>query len=176
MCFAVLLAALSAHGQGLTSAVIPGATVLLENVERGFKRETVSDAAGRYAFPQVQPDNYRITAKARGFSDVVINDVRLLVNSPATVNVQFEKVGAVAETVSVTAEAIQVNTTDASLGNAIGTQAITQLPFFARNVAGLLAYQPGVTSFEAGDDRDGSVNGGKSDQANITLDGADVND
>jgi hypothetical protein len=186
LCFAVLLAALNAFGQGLTSlsgtvtdptgAVIPGATLVLENVERGVKRESVSDAAGRYAFPQVQPDNYRITAKAPGFADVVINDVRLLVNSPATVNVQFEKVGAVAETISVSAEAIQVNTTDASLGNAIGTQAITQLPFYVRNVAALLAYQPGVTSFEAGDDRDGSVNGGKSDQANITLDGADVND
>ena len=40
-----------------------------------------------------------------------------------------------------------MNTTDASIGNAISTQAIIELPMFARNVAGLLAFQPGVTSF-----------------------------
>jgi hypothetical protein len=124
-----------------------------------------------------------------------VNDVELRVNQPATINVKFEKVGTVAETISVSAEAVQVNTTDATLGAAIGAQPILQLPFFARNVAGLLAFQPGVTAinnntastdyvganpstFGEGtiDDRNGAVNGGKSDQANVTLDGVDVND
>jgi hypothetical protein len=52
---------------------------------------------------------------------VIVSDVRLLVNTPATINVQFEKVGTIAETVSVSAEAVRVNTTDASIGNAFGT-------------------------------------------------------
>ncbi|HXG31995.1 MAG TPA: carboxypeptidase-like regulatory domain-containing protein, partial [Bryobacteraceae bacterium] len=102
-----------------TGAVIPNATVVLENVERGTKRETVSDGAGRYAFLQVQPDVYRITARAPGFVDVAIERVELLVNTPATVNIRFEKVGAVAETVSISAEGVQVNTVDASLGHAL---------------------------------------------------------
>ncbi len=83
---------------------------------------------------------------------------------------------------SVAAETTQLNTTDASLGNAIGERPIQQLPFEARNVVGLLALQPGVTYL--GDPgpgnlnsyRSGSVNGGKSDQGNVTLDGVDVND
>lgn len=187
LCLAISTAAVLLFGQAFSSlsgtvtdptgAVVPGATIILENLERGVKRETTSDAAGRYSFPQIQPDTYKLTAKAQGFADVVVSDVRLLVNTPASVNIQFEKVGAVAETVSVSAEAIQVNTTDATLGNAIGTNAITQLPFEARNVVGLLALQPGVSYLgDTTDSRNGAVNGGKSDQANVTLDGVDVND
>ncbi len=176
------------YGQALSSvngtvtdpsgAVVPGATVILENIERGTRREVVTDSGGRYSFAQVQPDLYKITARSKGFNDVVVNKVELQVNTPATVNIAFEKVGAVAEVISVSAEAVQVNTTDASLGNAISATAITQLPFFARNVAGLLAYQPGVTAYnnDVTDYRNGAVNGGKSDQANVTLDGVDVND
>jgi hypothetical protein len=74
-----------------------------------------------------------------------------------------------------------VDTTSASLGNAIEGKAIVELPFFARNVANLLQYQPGVVSFGTEnnptlDHRNGAVNGGKSDQSDITLDGVDLND
>ncbi|HYM08730.1 MAG TPA: hypothetical protein VEU11_19420, partial [Terriglobales bacterium] len=130
---------------------------------------------------------YTVTAKAPGLADVTINRVELLVNTPATMNITFEKIGAVAEVVSVTAEAVQLNTTDASLGNAISGKAITQLPFEGRNVVGLLSLEPGVTylgdipvgerpDVTPHDHRTGAVNGGKSDQANVTLDGVDVND
>src|SRR5207249_5940067 len=56
------------------------------------------------------------------------------------------------------------------------------LPFEARNVVGLLSLQPGVVFLgepdpgTLNDYRSGAVNGGKSDQANVTLDGVDVND
>lgn len=188
LCVGLLLTGVSLFGQSLaslsgtvsdpTGAVIPGATIQLENVNTGTTRETASDSAGLYSFPQMQPGTYKITAKVQGFQNVTISDVRLLVNSPATINIPFEKVGAVAETVAVTAEAVQLNTSDATLGNAIGNEVIVELPFFARNVAGLLAFQPGVTAFneDTTDYRNGAVNGGKSDQANVTLDGVDVND
>lgn len=111
----------------------------------------------------------------------MLNNVQLLVNQPATVPIVFAKLGSTNQTVTVEAAATQVNTTDASLGNAINNQAIIEMPMYARNVAGLLAFQPGVTSFGSFgqqdlDLRSGSVNGGKSDQSNISLDGADVAD
>jgi hypothetical protein len=195
-CLAAMLA-----GQGLTSvagttkdpsgAVIPGASVVLTNAGTGAERNEVSDSQGRYSFSQVQPGAYKLTAKAPGFSDVTLQ-VQLQVSTPATVDLNFEKLGTVASTVSVSAEATQVNTTDASIGNAIGTQTITQLPFEARNVVSLLALQPGVAYLGAqdspvlsssgnghvtlNDPRSGAVDGGKSDQGNVTLDGVDVND
>ncbi len=187
VCVLLAWSSTALRGQALTSvsgqvtdptgALLPGATIELENVDTGTHRETVADSAGHYSFPQVRPGSYRINAKAAGFQNVTITDLRLLVNSPATVNLQFQKVGAVAEVVAVTAEGVQVNTSDATLGNVFSGFAIKQLPFEARSVVGLLALQPGVTYIgETNDSRNGAVNGGKSDQANVTLDGVDVND
>jgi len=164
-----------------TGAVIPGAQVTITNVKTGAQRATTANGAGYYTMPLLPPGTYQLVAKSPGFADVTIKSVELRVDSPATINIQFVKVAGVAETVEVEAAAIQINTIDATLGNAISTQAIMELPMYARNVAGLLAFQPGVTSFGSFgmgslDDRNGSVNGSKSDQSNITLDGADVND
>jgi hypothetical protein len=109
--------------------------------------------------------------------------MELLVKTPLTVNFQLE-VGSVNETVTVSGGAeTLINRHDATIGNAFTAPQITQLPLEGRNVAGLLSLQPGVTFFgrvnpDGGttDYRNGSVNGGKSDQANVTLDGVDVND
>ena len=164
-----------------TGAVVPAASITITNIATGAQRATVCDSQGRYTISQVVPGSYKVSAKASGFAEAAIAKVDLLVNQPATIPIIFEKVGSTSETVQVEAAADQVNTTDASMGNAIGTQAIIQMPLFARNVAGLLAFQPGVTSFGSFgaqnlDFRNGSVNGGKSDQSNITLDGVDVED
>ncbi len=151
-----------------TGAVIPNASVTLTNQQTGIARAETSDAQGRYTFDGMLPGMYRLTAKAAGFNDITLNNVELLVNQPATMAVKFEKLGSTNETVSVEAGATLVNTVDATLGNAIDTHQIVELPSFARNVAALLTFQPGVN-------QSGNVNGGKSDQGNITLDGADVN-
>lgn len=162
-----------------TGAVIPGATITMKNVDTGAERTAVADAQGRYTIQQVTPGIYSVTGKAPGFADVVIARVEMLVNQPATVELKFEKVGSTATSVVVEAASAQINTTDASLGNAINTEVITNLPSYARNVVSLLAFQPGVTSYSSGGtvgSNDGAVNGGKPDQGNVTLDGADVND
>jgi hypothetical protein len=96
----------------------------------GATRDTTADGDGRYSFLQVTPGNYKLTAKAAGFSDVVVNNLELQVNSPAPWPISFEKLGATSTTVSVEATTVQVNTVDATLGNAISNQAIQQLPFF----------------------------------------------
>jgi hypothetical protein len=185
---AVFLVALCAFGQVTTSvtgtvsdpsgAVVPGAALVIENTATGVTRETESDQSGAYRFLQLAPGPYRLKVKKSGFADLLVNDLQLLVNTPATLNVTFETVGQVSEVVSVSAEATTINTVDASLGNAIGNRPVVQLPLNARNIVGLLALQPGVVFTQEGDtdSRNGAVNGGKSDQANVTLDGVDVND
>jgi hypothetical protein len=186
---AVLLTAVSfLHGQSMSSlsgvvtdptgAVIPAATVRIENTTTGWTRSAVSDSSGRYAIPQVPPGVYRVTGAAAGFAPVTHERVTLEVNVPVSLNIQFQSVGEVTTSVSVVSEGVQVNTTDATIGNVIGTTPILQLPLFARNPANLLALQPGVTQFgNAGnEDINGAVNGGRVDQANVTLDGVDVND
>jgi Carboxypeptidase regulatory-like domain len=164
-----------------TGAVIPSASITITSIATGAQRSDVSDNQGRYTISQVVPGPYTLSAKSSGFAEVKVARIDLLVNQPATLPITFEKLGSTTETVQVEAAAEQVNTTDASIGNAIGTQAIIEMPMYARNVAGLLAFQPGVTSFGSFgsgnlDFRSGSVNGGKSDQSNVTLDGVDVAD
>jgi len=162
-----------------SASVVPSASITLASVDTGAQRVTASDSQGRYTITQVPPGKYKITAKAAGFAEAVINDVELLVNQPATIDVKFEKLGSTTETVQVEATAVAVNTTDASLGNAINNNVVIQMPSFARNVVGLLAFQPGVTSFSSGGTvgtNDGAVNGGKPDQGYVSLDGADVMD
>ncbi len=184
----VLAGGLAAQTTGLSGvvsdpsgAVVPSASVALTNAQTNLVRETQTDSQGRYSFSQVTPGKYNLTVKASGFAEVSLNSLELLVNQPATVAVAL-KVGATSTTVTVEAGAVQVNTVDASLGNAVAGQMITQLPFEARNVVGLLAAQPGVVFLgepdpgALNDARSGAVNGGKSDQANITMDGVDVND
>jgi len=113
----------------------------------------------------------------------VVEEVQVLVSNPITLNLSFKQVGAVTETVTVQGTETPINTSDATIGNNFTAHQISQLPLEGRNVVSLLAAQPGVTfigntNAEGGtmDYRNGSVNGGKSDQANVTLDGIDVND
>jgi hypothetical protein len=73
-----------------------------------------------------------------------------------------------------------VNTQDATIGNTFDSRQILALPFEGRDAAGVLSLQPGVTFVGTNvndniDTRNGALNGGRSDQANITLDGVDNN-
>ena len=175
--FAQALSSLNGTVTDASGALIPGASLELTNLATSVKRTGVSSPAGVYSFPQLQPGRYSLTVKAQGFSARNLNEILLAVSTPTTLNVQLE-VGALTEVVSVESTAAQVNVQDASIGNNFGQKAILELPMEGRNIIGLLALQPGVTYYgENGNSyRSGNVNGGKADQANITLDGVDVND
>jgi hypothetical protein len=148
---------------------VAGATVRLTNVEKNFTRTQISNEEGVYAFTAIPPGKYRIEAEAQGFKKVAVNDVQALVDTPNAIDLKLE-VGNVNEVVTITAGAeAPLNTADATIGNTFESRRIEQLPLNARNVVGLLSLQPGVT-------RTGYVNGGRSDQANITLDGIDNNE
>ena len=151
-----------------TGSVVPNASLTLVNTQTGSERSVLSDSQGRFAFDAVMPGVYRLHAKAAGFAEISLEKIEVLVNQPVTIPVKFEKVGSTSETISVEAGTVLVNTVDATLGNAIDSHQIIEIPSYARNVATLLTFQPGVNQA-------GNVNGGKSDQGNITLDGADVN-
>ena len=177
--FAQNTSSLSGLATDASGGLLPNVSIEIVNKETKAQRTETSDGQGRFSLLQVTPGRYRLEAKVAGFRTEVIEELVLQVNSPATVNLKFE-IGSVSETVAVSSESVLVNTTDASIGNAIGTKPIIELPFEARNPVGLLALQPGVVYLDTGKDppdaRSGSVNGGKSDQGNVTLDGVDVND
>ncbi|HKS80920.1 MAG TPA: TonB-dependent receptor [Candidatus Acidoferrales bacterium] len=164
-----------------SGAAIPNATIQLINTGTNATRTAYTDAQGAYDFLQVVPGTYRLEVQAKGFSKYVQNSIQLLVNLPATVNVKM-RLGTQSQTVTVTEAAPVLNTTDASEGNTMGQLQIEQLPIEARDIVQLLSLEPGVvytsdrtdidTNF---DTRSGAVNGERSDQSNVTLDGVDDN-
>lgn len=163
------------------SAII-GATVTLRNIESGVERGATTDASGEYQFLQLPAGKYTLTVVASGFANYEVKDMALAVNTPATANVQL-RIGSATESVTVTGEAPPLNMVDASLGNSFGETQVKQIPIEGRNVPDLLTLQAGVSYTgnrtdidRTQDTRSGSVNGARSDQSNITLDGVDVND
>ncbi|MFZ1701711.1 MAG: TonB-dependent receptor [Pyrinomonadaceae bacterium] len=147
---------------------VVGATVRLVG-EQGNVRTITTNDNGVYIFPSVQTGTYRVEAEMAGFKKASISNFQALVDISTEVNLKLE-IGQVTETVNVDAAGLEsiVNTQDASLGNNFVSRQIISLPLQGRNVANLLSLQAGVTP-------GGSVVGGRADQANITLDGVDVN-
>jgi hypothetical protein len=164
-----------------SGALIGGAKVALNNAQQGFHRETTTNAAGEYEFLALQPGVYFLVVEMNGFRKFEQNNLELLVNTPTTSNVKME-IGTALQTVEVSGQAVTLNTTDASLGIAFDENQIKQLPMEGRNVPDLLSLQAGVAYTgnrpdinKDNDTRSGAVNGARSDQSNITLDGVDVN-
>ena len=181
----------AARGQATTSlrgtitdssgGAVGGATVTITNAESHIERSATTASDGSYQFSLLPPGTYKLTVSAQGFQRYEETALQLLVNTPATVNVQL-KVGATTQVVTVTSEAPAINMVDASIGNSFDETQVSQIPLEGRNVPDLLSLQGGVayTGNRIGDKdqdtRNGSVNGARSDQSNITLDGADAND
>lgn len=162
-------------------AVVSGATVAIENSSTGFSRSTKTDGQGAYQFVQVPPATYVVTANADGFAKERMSGVQLFVNTPGTQNFTLT-VASTATVVEVQGQAEMVNTQDASIGNAFESKQLLNLPSEGRDAVWILSLQPGV-SYVGGqqvdqsyDSRGGSVNGARSDQTNVTLDGVDNND
>ena len=162
-----------------SGGVLPGAGVTITRQATGQTLSTTTDARGQYQFSQLAPGTWTVTISAKGFADQTKVGA-LLVSKPATIPFTMS-VQALTQTVNVSAETETLNTTDASLGNAISNRTIQSLPMIDRNVPDLLSLQPGVLYLghkvdAVTDSRTGSVNGVRSDQDNITMDGLDDND
>ena len=194
---AVLLLAGGAWSQtaGLSGTVldasggsIAGAEIVLTNEAIGASRETTSGEEGKFVFNQLAPGKYKLEVKAQGFRTSVRQNLELLIGTTSTLDVTLE-VGAVSETTLVEAKLAPLNTTDASIGTPISGSELSALPVLDMNPAGLLSLQAGVPYIPSRPDnpsgyggpsdqdgRSGAVNGARSDQTNVTLDGVDVND
>jgi hypothetical protein len=160
-------------------AVIAHAAVTISHPETGFSKTTKTDALGLYSFEQLPPGQYTISTVADGFGRAT-QTAELLVNQPVKMN--FKMGVSAMTTVQVSTAAPVLNTTDATIGTPFDTSQIQSLPFEGNNVLDLLSLQAGVLFLGDQsqaqvdtDSRSGAVNGARSDQSNVTLDGVDDN-
>ena len=173
-------ASIRGHVTDSSGAVLANATVRLVRTDTNATRATKTNTEGFYEFVQLPSGDYALSASATGFATAERKDLSLIVNVPATADFHLP-VATTGEKVEVLGEAPMLNTTDATIGNGFDTKQVSQLPIEGRNVVELLSLQPGVTYLgnrldATSDTRSGAVNGARSDQSNVMLDGVDVND
>jgi len=155
-----------------TGAVITHASVELLNIETGTALTGSTNDAGQFLFPVVNAGRYRITVKMSGFRTALVDDIVVDVEKTNTVPVKLE-VGGDREVVEVRATAaVQLQTTDAQIGNVLSTDSILRLPTLQRNAIELMNLQPGVVAGGAGLTM--RVSGAIDDQNTVTLDGIDI--
>jgi hypothetical protein len=125
-------------------AAVPKAEVVMTDDSTGLSRTVVSDDNGFYLAPSVPAGRYTITVSAQGFRKTVNNGVELHVSEKKVLNLEVQ-IGSVAETVTVTGEAANVETRSADVSSLISEKQVTELPLNGRNYAQLVLMVPGVS-------------------------------
>src|SRR6185437_216864 len=124
-------------------AVISGATVKATNVQTGVQRTLTTEAKGFYSFVGLPIGTYNITVQQKGFRDFQVTGIIVDANSSLTVDPKLQ-VGTVQQQVSVTGNAVQVETVNTQMGEVITGSSMTAIPLNGRSFTDLLALQPGV--------------------------------
>ncbi len=138
-----------------SNGVVPGASVVIHEVNRGTADTVVTDASGSYTAPFLTPGTYRIEINVSGFKKWVRDGVILQVNQRARVDATLE-VGRLEETTTVVASAPLLRTDSSEVGTVIEERAIKELPLNGRNFATLVYLTPGITPGQAGENLSGA--------------------
>jgi hypothetical protein len=168
-----------------TGAVLAHAKVTLTNEATAISRVALTNDSGDYSFVDVVPGTYTLQFELAGFKKNVQKGVTLDVNQVVTLNSTLQ-IGASQETVEVTSEAPQVDTTSTQLGAVINDRSVNELPLNSRDTYQFLQLQPGVQAqlgngngslfYGSQDTGSVSVNGGRTRANNFSVNGGDAND
>jgi hypothetical protein len=157
-----------------TGAAIPRAEVTLKETQTGITRTLKSDAAGLYSFPSVSVGTYTLVSSAPGFAETRVEDITLQVGDTAEINLVF-KPSSDGTAVTVRADEVDLTgRTETDNATVLNTEAVENLPTRGRNFTDFALLTPGISQEL---DRFGLVvNGQRSGNGNISIDGVDFND
>jgi len=183
----LLLAVLPAHGQtetgtiygsvtDPTGAVVPSATIHLIDVERGIKIEVATGSSGFYSLADVRPGRYQMEVGKSGFKVVRLTGITVNVQDNLEQNFKLE-VGSASETITVLANAVNVNTTDGTVSTVVDRTFADNIPLNGRSFQSLIELAPGVvvTPSNVLDNGQFSVNGQRADANYWMVDGVSAN-
>ncbi len=179
------LLCLGAHGQGPTgaltgtvvdqqNAVVANASVVVRSNATGQEFTTQTSDNGTFNVPSLASGEYTVNITAQGFKQAVLQNVKVVVGTPSSVNVALE-IGAVSDTITITAAGGELlQTQSQTVGTTITGRQITDQPQASRDALDLVTLLPGVQT--TGRPRTSHVNGLPHGALNITIDGANVQD
>ncbi len=183
-------------------AAIAGAKVTVIAKDTGLTQVATTDETGVYSVPRLAPGLYTVTVEQAGFKKKVIDNVNVIAEQPNAVNVTMD-VGQVTESVTVNGDELPaIDTESGVIAGTVTSQQIQALPSFGRDVFQLVQLAPGAfgdasrnasgDSFaQPGNQGPGgsgagsgvfatenrpqvTINGGRQDQNNVTLDGINI--
>jgi Carboxypeptidase regulatory-like domain len=173
-----------------TGAAMPGAKVTVTAPATGMVRSSVTNEAGEYIVPLLGVGRYDVQAEHDGFQKVVTSAIQLQVDEHRELNLHLAP-ASVTSTVEVAANAVAVQTADATLGQVITSQQVADLPLNGRNFVQLATLTPGATQetnpnsfFNGGASSEASargsfslsVGGSRANSTDWLLDGVDNNE
>lgn len=150
-----------------TGAVLPGARVIIRNVETALSRSVLSDASGSYLITNLPPGEYELSAELVGFSKHIQSGLKLTVGQVAIADIVM-KLGEITEEVEVTAEEALMEITSADISRIVGTQQIVELPISGRNFVDFVLLSSGVAPGR------GNIGGGAFKELDIGVGSAAV--
>jgi hypothetical protein len=127
-----------------TGGTVAGAKVTVTNIDTGAMRTQETGDVGTYRFPALPVGDYMVQIVKDGFQTFDRKGLTLLVGQEIPVEVTLQ-VGSTGQTVTVTEQAPQVNTTNATTGGIVDEQQVADLPLNGRNLVDLTLLQAGVT-------------------------------
>jgi hypothetical protein len=166
-------ASLQGMVQDRTGASVPGARIDVTNTSTGVSTRAVTDASGRFVFPSLPPGGpYTVSVEASGFQTEERTGINLSVNQVVDINVPLQ-VGEATQKVEVNADATQLETDTAAVGQVISNRSVDNLPLNQRNVYSLMFLVPGVTGSVTYqyNSLNFSVDGGRPGTTNVLVDG-----
>jgi hypothetical protein len=155
-----------------SGAVVPNAVITVTNQGENISREVRTDAQGNYRAENMKAGLYTVSAKATGFKDMVVTDLRLDARQTVRADMKLT-MGGTEEKITVEANAELVNTESQVISANIGSTEVLNLPANYRgagstSVYNLLAFLPGVTGDTGGNI---SVQGTGTNQVEYSIDG-----
>jgi hypothetical protein len=126
-----------------TGGVLPGVTITAVNTVLGTMFTTATNSQGLYSFPKLPVGRYDLTLRLEGFQTEKRTGIQIDADSAIQINSTLAVSGQ-AETVTVSADAVRVDTVSTQLGEVVPSQTMTNLSLNGRSYTDLLSIQPGV--------------------------------
>jgi hypothetical protein len=176
-----------------SASVIAGATVVITNTQTGTQLTAITDQGGVFTFPVLPVGQYQIDVTSDAFQPYRKTGLVIDINSALVLDVTLQ-VKQQDQSIVVTEDAAQVETTDTQLGQVLGSKKVTEIPLNGRSYTDLFATQVGVTPLTtsgAGNSTSGggfgtvpvagttntgqfSINGQREDANGFSINGANV--
>jgi hypothetical protein len=191
LCFACTVSACIAQAQttsriagtvvDLTGAVIVKAEIVAQNGDTGEKRSTTSNELGEYVLSSLQPGPYQVTISAPGFSAARYTNVQAEIGRTIELKSVLQ-VAKASSDVTVSEMPDRVRAESAEIATSIDARTLTAMPLPTRNFLQLATLAPGVSMALTDNSSLGrnspnfSVNGARTSQNNLQINGVDAND